>query len=409
MNLALLESTLTETKNRATALLERTKAQAASEQRVMTASEMASIKTLIDEAKGIKAKIDAANGDTAMLAELERLTGHASNSGTVTNSVMRSLGQQFVADPRHQEFIRQRLHHSSSAWDSPAVELKATTLTEGAGSGGALVLPHNLPGIVETATRELTVADLFARGQTDSNVIQLMREVSFTNNAAGVLEGGTKPESALVFEAATSPTRKIAHWIPLTTEILDDQAMVASYVDRRLRHGIELKLDDALVNGSGVDPILEGILARTGLATAVARGTDSNSDAIAKQIAAIETATLLPVDGIIMNPANWLAISLLKAADGTYISGAGPIGAPAPKMLWGRPVAVTPVIAAGTALVGSFQSAAQLFFRGGLVVRSSTSHANFFIENKVALLAELRANLVTFRNAAFGIVTGLTS
>jgi HK97 family phage major capsid protein len=191
--------------------------------------------------------------------------------------------------------------------------------------------------------------------------------------------------------------------------MLDDQPMTADIVGGRLIYGLRIKFEGYLLNGSGVDPELEGILTRTGLAAAVARGVDSNADAISKQIAAIEAATELPVDGIVMHPTNWLAIQLLKNANGNYISGAGPIGAPAPKMLWGVRVATTPAIAVGTALVGSFKKAATLFYRGGIIVRSSNSHASFFIENKVALLAELRANLVTTRNAAFGIVTGLTS
>jgi HK97 family phage major capsid protein len=98
-----------------------------------------------------------------------------------------------------------------------------------------------------------------------------------------------------------------------------------------------------------------------------------------------------------MHPTNFQAIQLERNAAGDYVSGAGPIGAPAPSMLWGIPVAVTPVIAAGTALVGSFQSAAQLFFRSGVVLKTSNSHADFFVTNRVALLAELRVNLVTFR------------
>jgi HK97 family phage major capsid protein len=185
--------------------------------------------------------------------------------------------------------------------------------------------------------------------------------------------------------------------------------VIASIVEGRLMYGANLKFEDYLLNGTGVDPQLEGILTRTGLTAAHARGADSNADAIAKQISIVEQATQLPVDGVVMNPANWLAIQLLKNANGDYISGAGPIGPPAPKMLWNRRVATTPAIAVGTALVGSFRRAAAIYYRGGVIVKSSNSHADFFTTNKVAVLAELRANLVTTRNAAFGIVTGLSA
>jgi HK97 family phage major capsid protein len=282
-------------------------------------------------------------------------------------------------------------------------------LTEGAGSGAGLIQPHYLPGIVESVTRRLTVAELFAAAPTDSAAIQFMRETSFVNAAAGVEEAGLKPESGLVFAATTSPTRKIAHWIPVAEEILEDQPLIASYVDGRLRHGVELRLDDALLNGSGVSPELEGILQRDGLAAPIARTTQTNSDAIAAQIAAIEQTTMLQVDAIILNPQNWLAIQLLKNADGNYISGSGPVGPAQPQMLWGRRVVITPVIAVNTALVGCFQTAATLFYRGGLKVEATNSHENFFVTNKIAVRAEIRTNLVVFREAAFGLVTGLSA
>lgn len=413
MNIQQLESDLSKVQTQAKNLLERTMAQCSNSTppRGMTETERANIQNLLDEGKAIKAKIDRETGDAAMTAAIENLSAglRPTSSTNGGGPVGPSIGQQFVTNPEYQQFIRYGGHRSSGAWTSPALELSATTLTEGVGSGGALVLPHNLPGIRETPTRRLTVADLFANGTTDSNLITFMRETTFTNAAAAVAEGGTKPESTLVFEAATSPTQKIAHWIPTTTEILEDQPLVATYVDGRLRHGVELKLEDALINGSGVSPILEGILARTGLTAAQARGAMTNADAIAAQVAAIETATLLPVDAIVIHPANWLAIQLLKAADGTYLSGSGPIGPAAPPMLWGRHVAVSPVIAQGTALVGCFRTAAQLFYRTGIKVTSTNSHADFFTTNKIAILAEVRVNLVTFRNAGFGIVTGLTS
>lgn len=409
MNIESLREQSEQVSNQARALLANVKAQCEAQGgRAMTAAESESVQTLIDKGKSIKTRLDTARSNLTMSAEIERLTGGMTTSSSQHNGVP-SLGQQFVSDPRFQDFIKRGEHRMSGGWNSPAVELMAATLTEDSASGGALVLPHHLPGIVETPTRELTVADLFNGGQTDSNMISFMREVSFLNAAAAVAEGGTKPQSTLTFEAATSPTVKLAHWIETTTEVLEDSSLVASYVNRRLLHGLELVVDDNLVNGSGVAPNLQGILAKTGLATSIPRGTMTNSDAIAAQIAAIETGTLLKVDAIIMHPSNWLAIQTAKTTTGEYLSGSGPIGSAAPQMLWGRRVAVTPVIALGTALVGSFRSAAQLFYRGGYILRASSSHANFFIENKVALLGEVRVNLVTFRNAAFGTVTGLTA
>jgi HK97 family phage major capsid protein len=60
-----------------------------------------------------------------------------------------------------------------------------------------------------------------------------------------------------------------------------------------------------------------------------------------------------------------------------------------------------------TAIVGAFRTAAQLFRRSGPTVTVSTEHASFFVENKVAILAEQREALAVYAPAAFCTVTGI--
>ena len=73
-----------------------------------------------------------------------------------------------------------------------------------------------------------------------------------------------------------------------------------------------------------------------------------------------------------VHPNNRLTTQLLKDANGQYFGG-DPFSTAARPTLWGLPVAVTPVIAAGTALVGVFGIAAQMFRKGGLRPRVSGS------------------------------------
>jgi HK97 family phage major capsid protein len=237
-------------------------------------------------------------------------------------------------------------------------------------------------------------------------MVQYMKETTFTNAAAAVLEGGLKPESALVFASATSPVQKIAHWIPVTEEMLEDFAQTQSIIDARLRLGLALTEEDELLNGGGVAPHLLGFMNLPGLSAAVARGTDSNQDAIFKQIMAIAATVFITPDAIVANPVNWQAIQLTKSATGNYL-GSGPWAPPQPPVLWGLPVAVTPSIVAGTAMVGGFSSCSQIFRRGGVRVEASNSHASFFVNNLVAVRAEERLALAVYREAAFGKVTGL--
>jgi HK97 family phage major capsid protein len=375
--------------------------------RLRTAEEEASVTAALSECAAISARINQSRGDDRMLAELRRATeGMTPAAEGLEAHVSRlSPGAQFVADPAYRAWI-QRGEHRRLGSLSPGVELQGTTLDTSSGSGGPLILPDNRPGIVELLFKRLVVAELASPGTTDSNSIAFMKETTFTNAAAAVAEAGLKPESTLVFAAATSAVRKLAHWFPVTEEMLEDFAATASIIDMRLRLGLALVEEDEILNGSGIAPHLLGWMTLPGLTAAQARGADSNADAIFKQITTIGTTVFLPPDGIVMNPANWQTIQLTKNAAGNYL-GSGPWAMAQQPTLWGLPVAVTPSIAAASALVGAFKSACQVFRKGGVRVESSNSHASFFVNNLVAIRGEARLASVCYREAALGKVTGL--
>ena len=342
-----------------------------------------------------------------MTAAIDRLTSGMGAADPIAAHRGPSIGSQFINSDTFRWLKEQKGGFPTGAWTSPASELRAATLTEDAASGGDLVIMDTRPGILPSPTRPLVMADLIAPGTTESNLVTYMKETTFTNAADTVAEGVAKPESTIIFAAVSDPVRKIATWLPVTEEMLEDVPALRSYLDTRLRLGVQLAEDDQLLNGSVVAPDIVGFLARTGLAAAVARGADSNADAILKQIAAIQVATGLACTGIVMNPTNWISIQLLKTAGGEYLSGNGPFSAPQAPTLWGLPVALTAAMVANTALVGAFKTAAQLFRKGGLRVEASNSHASFFVENKIAIRAEERLALAVYRASAFGTVTGL--
>jgi HK97 family phage major capsid protein len=398
------------------------------ENRDRTEDETKELETMMKEGRELKAQIERRQGDDDMSAELARLTdgiapartsvGRPDTGAASGIRPLRSMGQQFVESEAY-EFFRRGGHRTSSAWRSPSVEvfdpwgmsgLQAATLTSEPSSppsGGALIVPQYLPGIQPLRFQRLVVADLIAPGTTDSNMISYMQETTFDNAAAPTAEGAPKPESTLAFEAMTDPVRKIAHWLPVTDEMLEDVSALRSYIDTRMRLGVQLSEEDQLLQGDGNAPNLLGIRARSGITPAHGRSSDNNADAIFKQMTIIATTAFLLPDGIVINPTNWQTLQLMKSSlSGDYI-GSGPFAAPQAPRLWGVPVAVTPAIVANTATVGAFQQASQFFRRGGLRVEASNSHADFFIKNLTAIRAEERGALAVYRPAAFGDVTGL--
>jgi HK97 family phage major capsid protein len=401
------------------------------EQRHLSDEEKTKVQGLIGEADAIRGRIEKFEADAAMGRAIEGLVPASASQESTTKILLAarpdplaqlaagrllSLGSQFVTAKEY-DFFRTGGHRSASAWRSPSIELIdhrsfglprqfAATLTEDPASGGKLVQPDMRPGLLPLLFRRLVVADLLASGTTDSNLVSYMVEKTFVNAADTVAEGGTKPESTLTFDAVSDPVRKIAHWLPVTEEMLEDVSQIRSYIDERLRLGVDMTEEDQLLNGTTTAPDIIGIRNRTGIRADV-DGTDKTiPDAIFEQMMGIYGSAYLMPDGIVMHPADWQKVQLMKTENGEYV-GSGPFASPQSAVLWGLPVVITPAITSGIALVGAFRAAAQVFRKGGIRVEASNSHQDFFIKNLVAIRAEERLALAVYRPGAFGEVINL--
>jgi HK97 family phage major capsid protein len=306
-----------------------------------------------------------------------------------------SWGEQFIESEQYKT-----MHERRDVKSGP-IELK-TTVTEGSGSAGPLIQPDVQGGILSLLFKRLTLADLMPSGTTDSNVVRYLKETTATNAAATVAEGAAKPESTLVFAAVDEPVQKIATFLPVSDEMLEDYAAIRSYIDARLRLFVQLTEEDQLLNGSGTPPDITGILNRSGKQSDTAVGTDSVPDAIYKAVTKIRVNAFLEPDGLVVHPNDWQDIRLGKDANQQYYGG-GPftgqygVNGIAPDSLWGLRVVITPTIAQNTALVGSFAAATQVFRKGGITVESSNSHNDFFQKNLTAIRAEERLALAVYR------------
>lgn len=279
-------------------------------------------------------------------------------------------------------------------------EFRAATLTLGDINNPAT----RRPGIVESAQEERTVRDLMLQGETDNNTLTYMEETTFTNAAATVAEAGTKPESALNFTERTDNVRKIATWIPATRELLQDVRGLESYIRGRLIFMVKRTEEVQLLTGDGVAPNILGLHNRTGV-QAQAKGADPTPDAVYKAMTLVRNTGFAEPTAVVFHPNDWQDVRLLRTADGIYIWG-NPSDA-GPERIWGLPIRQTTAETENTALVGAFRPMAQVFEREGVTITVSTEHSTFFVENKVAILAEERIALAVYRPAAFAKVTGI--
>lgn len=286
------------------------------------------------------------------------------------------------------------------------IELKAAIINA-QGQNQPLVADMRVPGIIANPNRILTIRDVLPVGRTGSNLVQFTRENVFTNSAGpqvsgtspDVFENVTKPESGITFTLANAPVVTLAHFIPVSRQVLDDAPQLESYVNSRLSYGLKLEEEDQLLNGNGASGNISGLL-NSGNNVAYNRAAtgDTKIDTLRKAITQAALAEY-PVDTIVINPADWEGIELTKATDGQYIV-ANPMNM-MPATIWGKRVVATNSITGGTFLVGAFMMGAQIWDRMDAAVQISYEDGDNFKKNMATLLAEERLALTVYRPSAF--------
>lgn len=250
-----------------------------------------------------------------------------------------------------------------------------------------------------------TVADLIAPGTMNVGTLEYFQETTFTNAAVEVTEGNAKPEATLDWTLVTESAAKFAVWIPATSESLADIAWLESTIRERLMVMLSRREETQILNGNGTPPNLSGITDRANIQTQ-AKGSDPVFDAILKAMTLIQVNAFYDPTAIVMHPNDWRDLMLTRTTDGIYLLG-NPGDPMAASRLWGLEVRSTTAQTENTAIVGAFRTAAQLFRRSGPTITVSTEHASYFIENKVAVMAEQREALAVYSPAAFCTVTGI--
>lgn len=274
-----------------------------------------------------------------------------------------------------------------------------TSLTSGDGGAGDLIIPQRVQGIITPPNRKLRIRDLLSKGRTSSNSVEFVRESGFTNMAAMVAEGAAKPESSLSFELDAAPVRTLAHWLRATKQVLDDIPQLQSYIDTRLRYGLELVEENQLLAGDGTGSNILGLIPQ---ATAFDRNRlkvgDTRIDVIRRAMTQLRIAEY-SATAIVMHPTDWEEIELTKDSTGAYIW-ANPRGLVGPT-LWGLPVLDSTALSEGEFLIGAFDVAAQLWDREDATVEVSTEDQDNFIKNLVTIRAEERLALTVYRPESF--------
>lgn len=337
---------------------------------------------------------------------------------------VKSIGQRFIESEAYKRCARERRWKSNGL----AIEIPdqynfrvdtglMTRATLNAGtegiSGTSGVNIDQQKNFQLLGQQALYVADLFANGATNSDIVRIIQESTFTNAATRVAEGANKPEATLDLGVANFTVEKTAVFLNVTEEMMSDWAQASSFVNGRLGYMVQALEDQQLLSGTGSSQIT-GILNTSGIQTV--SGATNTVDAMLRAKAYVEganSAGFAVPDAYIMNPLDWLNIRLTKDQNGQYLFGGpgyspyGVGGYSNVGSLWGLPVLATVSISQGTAIVGAFRTGAQIFRRAGLTIRQTDSHASNFIANILTVVAEQRLALAVFQPNKFCSITNI--
>lgn len=277
--------------------------------------------------------------------------------------------------------------------------------------------------LVQRPYRTDRVRDLFPAASTNSNLIEYMRVLGFLdgeNNARTVPERdapgnganfGLKPHTSLKIQPAQAPIRTIAHYELAHRNTLNDEPQLRSIIDTELLYGLRLVEDDQILNGDGESENLLGILNTPGIqeypgpglgddaAGSPVQAYDTRIDAVRRAATRVMLAYFTPT-GVVVHPFDWESMELTKDAQRGYVLALN-VAVGAEKRIWQMPVIASPAMTQNTALTGAFGLGAKVYDREQSNIRVAEQHADLFIRNAVAILAEQRLGITVSRPESF--------
>jgi HK97 family phage major capsid protein len=350
-------------------------------------------------------------------AKLERIDGELKSLASKRHSndqEVKTLGKAFIESEAY-ELAKEGKHEQR-------LNVSRKDLTGTSGSAIGAVIPGFDPTIYRFigGQRQLRIRDLLPVIPENSGSVEVMRITSVTDEAGpqqpgtpstaqGAGELQTKPKSDMVITRVSIPMRTMAHHMIASRQVLRHAPRLQAEIDRELVYGLQLLSDDQLLNGNGTNQNLTGILNDANIndvgdvafGTTAAQLPGAMINHIRAAITQCQQAEYYNMNGLVLNPVDWQTLETARATDGHYLLVPFAATGSEAQSIWRVPIVVTNAIAAGSFLVGDWNLGAAIYQGESVTVRSSEHHANLFVQNGVAILAEEEYCLGINRPKAF--------
>jgi len=265
----------------------------------------------------------------------------------------------------------------------------AGTMAESTNITGQVPQAQRESGITRTVRRNPFILQLVNVGTIMSNVWEWVEQKNPDGGAGMTAEGAAKTQADFDLVVASANVKKVTSYIKVTKEMLDDVELMRSEIDQELTELINLKIDDQLLNGTGLTVNLTGI---TTNATAWAAGAFALSIPTPNKWDVLRTAinqvrvNLFEPNYIVMHPTDVTSMELSKGTDGHYIL--PPFASQDGTNVAGIRVVANTGVTIDKFLVGDF-SKSGVRFKEGLTINVGYENDDF-TKNLVTILAEAR-------------------
>lgn len=253
------------------------------------------------------------------------------------------------------------------------------------------------PGVVDTGFKPLSLESALNSQTIATGAFEYVRETGFTNNATIVAEGSQKPFSTVTPVLKTGKVHTFAHLARISRQMFDDMPTFVSFLQTRMAYGLNLAVENALINGQGGENAIEGLLKEDNYTAVESAGASCLFDLILIAKAQIQKAGFIP-DTVLLNPMDWARMLMQKNNSADYYLN-GPVDV-ANNILWGLKVFEIHGMPEGKFLVLDAKQAATLWNRTGTTIEVFEQDGENVQKNLITVRAERRLGLSVERPEA---------
>lgn len=271
---------------------------------------------------------------------------------------------------------------------------------------------HEGGAVGQIPVRRPFMRELFKNVTVGTEWIKFIDQDTIIRNASNVaLCGTTTSNTKVTFKVYTVELQKIRDFMDVCLDMMSDYGFIQGEINRLLTQSLDLKIDNDLLLGSGVAPILNGFVAKA--STFSATNTDPSLD----YTNAVPNATLIDLisicgaqirqlgqqnmfypNAVLLNPRDMQGIKFLKNSFGDYIRNSQLItslfqDAAGRYFIDGMLLIENPLVAANTMYIADFTKGT-VYSKPGIGIEFAYENRSNFETETVTVKIYERLNLV---------------